>query len=67
MMWVLFLLKGYMGKKVDELSLQQSNSTKLAILLPDYKRRRMLCLALPPCRKVQKLDFQSERIYRFLV
>ena len=33
--------------------------TKLAIL-PDYKHPRMLCLALPPCGKVRKLDFQSE-------
>ena len=32
---------------------------KLAILL-DYMHLRMLCLALPPCRIVQKLDFQSE-------
>ena len=32
--------------------------TKLAIL-PDYKCPRKLRLALPPCFKVQKLDFQS--------
>ena len=30
------------------------------VILSDYKCPRMLCLALPPHRKVQKLDFQSE-------
>ena len=34
-------------------------SKKLAIL-PDYMRPGMLCLALPACCKVPKLDFQSE-------
>ena len=39
--------------------------TKVAILL-DYKCPRMLCLALPPHRKVWKLDFQSHpNLYDF--
>ena len=33
--------------------------TKLAIF-PDYKPPGMLCLALPACRRVQKMDFQSQ-------
>ena len=39
--------------------LETQGITKLAIL-PDYKRPGMLCLASPACRKVRKMDFQSQ-------